>query len=219
MAKLFDQTPRQQLSLRDKMRANYTNARMNLLLAAIFTLVNVVMILLGQDDYFLFSISIPYVIAVCGALFCGTLPQKYYEQLLGYQRIFKPYMIYVFAAIAVAIIALYVICFIFSKKRTGFLITALVLFSLDTAFMFFWYGLNTSILLDILFHGWLIGSLIVGVRSYYKLKKMPEEAEQSAVEAENEDFSEAQEIEASEIADTDESFTDDFDEPEETHQA
>jgi hypothetical protein len=168
------------------MRANYTNARMNLLLAAIFTLINVVMILMGQDSYFLFSMSIPYVIAFCGALFCGTLPQEYYEQLFGYQRIFKPYMIYVFAAIAVAIILLYVICFIFSKKRVGFLVTALVLFSLDTAFMFLWYGLNLSILLDILFHGWLIGSLIVGVRSYYKLKKMPEDVIPSEVEEENE---------------------------------
>ena len=186
MAKFSNQTPRAQLSPRDKLRANYTNARMNLLLAAIFTLVNVVMILMGQDYYFLFSISIPYVIAFCGALFCGTLPQEYYDQLLGYQRIFKPYMIYVFAAIAVAIILLYVICFIFSKKRAGFLVTALVLFSLDTAFMFFWYGLNLSILLDILFHGWLIGSLIVGVRSYYKLKKMPEDVIPNEAEAENE---------------------------------
>ena len=30
-------------------------------------------------------------------------------------------------------------------------------------------------LMDILFHGWVLGSLIVGVRSYFKLKKMPEE--------------------------------------------
>ena len=175
MANFFNQAPRQQFSPREKLYSNYHTSRINLLLAAVFTLINVLLILMGKATYFLFSACVPYIVALCGAIFCGALPQEYYDEIDGYYQIFESSVIYVFAAIALVMIALYVICFLFSKKRVGFLIIALVFFSLDTAFMFFWYGLDLTMLMDILFHGWVLGSLIVGVRSYFKLKKIPEE--------------------------------------------
>jgi len=182
MAGLFNQ-PRQQFSPREKLLSNYHTARVNLLFMAILTLINVVMILLGQDSYFLFSACVPYIIALTGAIFCGTLPEEYYGEIEGYHQIFESSAIYVFAAVALAIIALYVICFVFSKKRAGFLIAALVLFSLDTVFMFYWYGLDLTMIVDILFHVWVLVYLILGVRAYFKLKKMPTEPVPSTEEA------------------------------------
>jgi ornithine carbamoyltransferase len=93
MAKFFNQS-RQQFSPREKLLSNYHTSRINLLLVAILTLINVTMILLGQDSYFLFSACVPYIIALTGAIFCGTLPEEYYEQIEGYYQVFESSAIY-----------------------------------------------------------------------------------------------------------------------------
>ena len=63
---------------------------------------------------------------------------------------------------------------LFSKKRVGFLIAALVLFVLDTVFLIWNYGIAVS-LIDLLFHGWIIYYLVSGTLAYYKLKKLENE--------------------------------------------
>lgn len=65
--------------------------------------------------------------------------------------------------IAVLLLVPYLLCWIFSKNHYGWMIAALVLFSLDTL----WLLLNFDIgfLLDILFHGYVLFYLIMGVRN------------------------------------------------------
>ncbi|MBQ3490657.1 MAG: hypothetical protein IJA86_08715 [Clostridia bacterium] len=173
MAKFFNKVPAQAFSPRQNLLSQYQAGRGNLLLVVIFTLINVILICFGQDMYFLFSATLPYVIAVFGAIFCGMMPDEYYDDPEAYRQIFDSSKIYIFAAVAVAIIALYFICFLFSGKRAGFLIAAMVMFSLDTLFMLFFYGF--SMLVDILFHAWVLFYLIKGVYAHYKLKQMPED--------------------------------------------
>ena len=90
-----------------------------------------------------------------------------------------------FIAVAVVLAILYVLPFIFSKKlRPGWLLFTLVIFILDTLFMFIDAGIQTNMIIDYLFHIWVIVSLFIGVSAGYKLKKLPSEEEELAEEAE-----------------------------------
>ena len=90
-----------------------------------------------------------------------------------------------FIAVAVVLAILYVLPFIFSKKlRPGWLLFTLVIFILDTLFMFIDVGVQSDMLVDYLFHIWVIVSLFIGVSAGYKLKKLPPEEEELAEEAE-----------------------------------
>ena len=74
--------------------------------------------------------------------------------------------------ISLLILAVYLLCWILSKKRTGWLTAALVLFCVDTVgLLFLSYIFETSNLLDFLLHAWAIYSLANGVYCAGKLKK------------------------------------------------
>lgn len=90
-----------------------------------------------------------------------------------------------FIAVAVVLAILYVLPFIFSKKlRPGWLLFTLVIFILDTLFMLIDVGVQSDMLVDNLFHIWVIVSLFIDVSAGYKLKKLPSEEEELAEEAE-----------------------------------
>ena len=90
-----------------------------------------------------------------------------------------------FIAVAVVLAILYVLPFIFSKKlRPGWLLFTLVIFILDTLFMFIDAGIQTNMIIDYLFHIWVIVSFAIGMSAGYKLKKLPSEEEKLAEEAE-----------------------------------
>jgi hypothetical protein len=80
--------------------------------------------------------------------------------------------------VAGVILVLYLLSWILSKKnRYGWLIAALVLFSIDTLIMFAFAGLALDCIVDYLFHAWVIVSLSIGISNALKLKKMPETEE------------------------------------------
>ena len=56
----------------------------------------------------------------------------------------------------------------------GWFIFTLVIFSIDTLLMIFLQGIGDSII-DIVFHVWVIVSLVRGISAQAKLKKLPEE--------------------------------------------
>ena len=90
-----------------------------------------------------------------------------------------------FITVAVVLAILYVLPFIFSKKlRPGWLLFTLVIFILDTLFMLIDGGVQSDMLIDYLFHIWVIVSLFIGVSAGYKLKKLLPEEEELAEEAE-----------------------------------
>lgn len=78
--------------------------------------------------------------------------------------------------IAVISVVLYLLSWILSKKpRVGWMIFALVFFILDTLGMFAVTGFAVDSIVDVIFHIWVIVSLISGIAAYYKLKKLPED--------------------------------------------
>ena len=92
----------------------YQAARGNLLLMLIFSAVNVAFAAFGVDIYFLFSDYLAYMLALTGRVFLEHTDEGLY--------------LAVGLAFAVLVLVPYLLCWIFSKKRRGWMIAALVLF-------------------------------------------------------------------------------------------
>lgn len=131
----------------------YRGARNSLLLMMIMTVINTVLAAVGSYTYFVFSDYLSYYLALFGRVYFEELGEPLYL---------------IIGCVAAAIVLLpYLLCWIFSKKRRGWLIAALVLFIIDTlllvsdaiAYM------DVSYILDIAFHIWLIVELIIGIRA------------------------------------------------------
>lgn len=190
------------LSERERLQNKYNSARGNLLAAIVFTVINIVLLFVDASSYFLFSIFVPYFIATMGMLVTGRFPEEYYaEDWAGYEFLDSSVFI-VMLVIAVAILVFYLLSWIFSKKnKVGWLVFALVIFSIDTLVMLFLQGITESIM-DVIFHAWVIVSLTSGIIAYNKLKKLPEE-EIVEVTAENESIEEIENIEETESVEED----------------
>lgn len=139
--------------------------RHNLLLVIIFTVVNLLFLLLEVDRYFLFSASVPYYTTV----FCNVLDSI----AVGYPTIGM--FTAISLVVSVVILGVYLLCWFMSKKKSGWLIVALVLFSIDTlallGFTVFMDLMGENIL-DFVFHAWVIYSLAQTLRCNAKLKAL-----------------------------------------------
>ena len=179
MASLFKNENVQQLSQREQLSAKYHSARHNLLLVVVFTLINIVLLVTNSDTYFLFSASIPYLVADLAMALCGKYPAEYYEGDMAGMPVMSDGFFAVMLMIAGVILILYLLSWILSKKPSvGWMIFALVFFAIDTAGMLILLGISADMIIDIVFHGWVLVSLTNGILSYYKLKKLPEEEEE-----------------------------------------
>ncbi len=139
-----------------------SGGRYSLLLILIFTTVNLVFLLLDADRYFLFSASIPYFMTAFGIGLDSALGGTTYTNTA--------------LVISAVILVAYLVCWFQGKKRTGWLIAALVLFSVDTLGLiyvsFVMLEDPASCIVDFLFHGWAVFELIQAVRCAGKLKKL-----------------------------------------------
>ncbi len=137
--------------------------RYSLLLILIFTTVNLVLLLLDTNRYFLFSASIPYFLTVLGMVI---------DYNLGGTT-----CTYTALVISAVILVVYLVCWFQGKNHTGWLITALALFVVDTLGLlycvFILIGEPAAFIMDYLFHGWAVYELIQAVRCAGKLKMLP----------------------------------------------
>ena len=143
-----------QLTVQEK----YMVARKNLLLMLILTVVNIVLFVAGANTMLLFSATVPYY---------GVI----YALVLG-----NPIIFLLGIGIAVISLLLYLLCWIFSKKHYGWMVTALVLFVFDTVVMVVLYILMSDVsgILDVLIHAWVLYYLFMGTRCGIQMKNMPE---------------------------------------------
>jgi len=167
---------------RQALISKYNNARLNLLIVIIFTAVNMALVVANLDTYFLFSANIPYLITLYGAFFCGMFPKEYYvENGLEGMFFFDKSFFVVMLLISVLILAIYFICWLFSKKgKALWLKIALGLFIADTVLMLI-LGSSGSFIMDLAFHVWVIVILISGIKAQKKIGDMPAD---SIIEAE-----------------------------------
>lgn len=162
------------LSERDKLEARYKGSRNNILLVVAFTLVNTILLIVGSGSYFLFSASVPYYVTLFGMLYTGKMPADYYVGIEDFVPMDSSFFI-VAVVIAVVVIGLYALSWFLSKKHHGWLIFALVFFAIDTLALFYFGGFSADMILDYVFHAWVIVSLASGISAASKLKKLPEE--------------------------------------------
>lgn len=129
--------------MKNSNKNGYEVARGNLLAVILFTVLNVVFIFLESDTMFLFSATIPY--------FCASI--GYWWGLYGY------------FVVTGVVLLIYLACWYFSKKHKAWLIVALVMFIIDTIFMLWAYGFefDTSMIVDLVFHIWVLFYLVGGV--------------------------------------------------------
>lgn len=148
------------VSPRDEVQMKYNRCRANLLLVLIFTVVNLFSVTFA-DRYFLFSATIPMLFPLGASGLAAELETDAAAYLI------------VGFTIGLILTVPYLLCWIFSKKRVGWMVAALVLFSLDCLFLLVTFDLG--MIADILIHAWVMFYLITGVIHGFKLKKMPVE--------------------------------------------
>jgi len=166
----------------------YNFARSNLLLVISFSVLNILLLVLGSSSYFLFSASVPYLLVTTTMLLCGLFPLEFYTGELSFilDLGFLDISYFIIAlVITILILALYLLSFLLSKKKVGWLIFALIFFIIDTAILFIFYGFSTSIIIDTIFHVYIIVSFIVGLHAHFQLKKLPEEEPAPITEFDN----------------------------------
>ena len=152
-----------QMSPRLIAESRYKSARFDLLLVIIFTVLNIVLLFTGSETMMLFSATIPYFVVI----------MAYFTNLTygGLEWFVTGSLIFAFV-----ILAVYLLCWFFSKKRNGWLIAALVLFSLDTvATVFLYMDDLASGIMDFLIHGAVIYYMVLGVKAGKQLKTLPQE--------------------------------------------
>lgn len=144
---------------REYLLRQVANGRYSLLLIVILTVVNLIMTILDTNTYFLFSASVPYYLVFVG---------------MGIENGFvdgawnvKGTLTYTGLVIALVIVAVYLLCWLLSKERTGWLTAALVVIT------FALYDSPMGKLVDFLLHIWAIVELVLAVRGSRKLKELP----------------------------------------------
>ncbi len=173
MSFLNSKTKSKTMSLKDELENKYKSSVANLLLVLLFSVVNIVFLITNSDTYFLFSAFLPYFSVDCGMYLCGKYPAEYY---LGDEVFLDQSFFIVTIAVAVVMLLIYLLCWIFAKKKkVGWLIFSLVFFIIDTVSMLILTEIGTESIIDIVFHIWVIVSLIMGVNAYKKMKNLPEE--------------------------------------------
>lgn len=128
-------------------KKKYENARSNLLLVIIFSVLNVLFVLAESDLQFLFTASIPQIFSVFAYAF--GMGECYFYALL--------------------VIGGYLLCYFLAKKRYGWMVAALACFIIDWLALFFGhiflFEVNLiSLALDVAFHIWITVYLVSGVK-------------------------------------------------------
>ena len=166
-------TPRQILENK------YSSARANLLIVVAFTLINIVLAFTDSSSYFLFSLFVPYMLVLLGAMLTGNLPGAYTAAELEIIEFLPNAVFIIMAIVAAAFLAVFVVSWIVTKKKPaiGWLIASLALASIDTGIFVLFDGISLDTLIDLAFHVWVIVSLAGGISAHKKLKALPPEEE------------------------------------------
>ena len=171
-------TQNQNMTERQKLTARYNGARHNILLVIAFTLINCILCAVGSSSYFLFSAAIPYYLTMSGMAYTGRMPAEYYVDWRDFEPFANSFFIGT-VVVAVVIVGIYALMWFLSKKHGyGWLVAALLLFVADTFVMFAMFcftGFPADMILDFVFHIWVLVSLASGIIAAINLKKMPEE--------------------------------------------
>lgn len=157
------------MSPREELQRKYNSSRAELLVVLIFTVVNLFAVAFA-DRYFLFAATIPMLLPLFSA---GITADPELMTEMGLMAEDATVLLIVGLVVGLILTLPYLFCWIFSKKRVGWMVAALVFFGIDCLFLLVTF--DRSRIPDILIHAWVMFYLITGVINGFKLKKMPEE--------------------------------------------
>lgn len=147
-----------------------TRSRGFLLTIIVFTIINLVLLVLKQGTQFLFSASVPYYMTLLGM----SMDSESAAALAVGQNAT------IALVIAVVILLVYLACWILSAKKVMWLNIGIVLFVLDTAVLIYacLKVLDSPLdgIVDLLAHVLIIWEMSKGVTAAKNLKSMPENA-------------------------------------------
>lgn len=153
---------------RESLERKIQGARRSLLLVMVFTVINLGMILLDTDQYFLVSISVPYYLTMMGK----GLDNGFVD---GAWDITGTYTV-TGLVLSIGVLLVFFLCWLVSRKHTGALAAALVLFAADSvALGYFTFALydNPSVnFIDFLFHIMILAEFIYALRADRKRKQL-----------------------------------------------
>lgn len=152
----------------------YSISRHGIFVIAVFTMINFIIKLKTYGDCFIFSAYIPYVLLEYGMLYSGVFPEGFDPGGLTRMEKYDTSFFSIMMLVAVMIVSLYVYCWSYSKKnKGGFMITALVMFSVDTLAYFISNGVSLEHITDIIFRTVILVGLVAGVVVYFRMKELP----------------------------------------------
>ena len=167
----------QQSMLLNKATAKFNQARSSLLIIAILTLINIILLISNSSRYFLFSASLPYFAVSLCMLLCGKYPAEIYEgELESILQNPLPSAVFIASLVfSLVVIAAFVVCFFWGKAKKAGYITGFVLIMLDSLFFLLTIIIGFSSLdsiFDILVRLFLIVEQIIGLKSMYEIEKL-----------------------------------------------
>lgn len=162
---------------KEKLARRLSSGRIDIILMAMLTIINIIFTFTDAQTYFFFSAFIPYRMAFYGAYLTGKLPEEYYTDW-GDASFFGNGFLIAMLVMAAIIVTLYVLCFFLSKKKSSWLIFATVLFSIDTLALIGYaisYSVIAECIIDILLHAYVLYGVISAIIAAGKLKDIPDE--------------------------------------------
>ncbi|MBQ9691950.1 MAG: hypothetical protein IJV70_02200 [Clostridia bacterium] len=138
----------------------YNNMRSSLLMIVILSVINIFAIMF-TETYFVFSAYITQLIAATGYFMAAEAGDSLY--------------LIVAAVIGLISVLPYLLCWIFSKKHFGWMIGALIFFAVDSLLFFIDFialvsGGDVSMIIDLVFRIYAIGTLALGIKYGLDLK-------------------------------------------------
>jgi hypothetical protein len=150
---------------REYLERQFNGGRHSLLILIIFTVVNTVMMLAESGTYFVCSFTVPYYLCAFGIGF---------DMEAGGSAFITTAVI-----ISAVILAVYLVIWLMSKKKPGWLYAAFALFIIDTVALVLLSVLLEMMaanIIDLVIHAWVIWELFQGARCGNKLKQLPPDA-------------------------------------------
>jgi len=151
-----------------KYAVNFSRSRANLLAVVGFTIINIFLVLFQADWQFLFSATIPTLLAAFGVL-------------LSYEGLGVIGLV-IGAVLALLGTGFYLLFYFLSKKYRVFILIAMVLFAIDTLiFLVFALAVaDAGAFIDLAFSGWVMYYLIIGTIAWAKLRNVSAEEVEAA---------------------------------------
>lgn len=153
MGLFSNRNAQQNVSERQLLESKYAGARHNLLILLAFTVINIILLLADGDTYFLFTGYAPYYLFARGYYLGETVNM----------------------VLSIAILALLLVCWLQAKKDVRWLYVGVGLVIADTLFLLVELGFDVDMIVDYVFHAYIIFSTARGILAHMKLKKLPPE--------------------------------------------